>query len=54
MRGRASKSFHPFLLAGVGTGIKACLEDLKDKVMIDFNPVRCFIDEIEVRISQWW
>ncbi|XP_027117353.1 uncharacterized protein [Coffea arabica] len=47
MRGRASKSFHPFLLAGVGTGIKACLEDLKDKVMIDFNPVRCFIDEIE-------
>ena len=49
-----TKAFRPFLLAGVGTGIKARLEDLKDKVMIDFNPVRCFIDEIEVKISQWW
>ncbi|KAL3525384.1 hypothetical protein ACH5RR_013756 [Cinchona calisaya] len=46
-RGQASKNFHPFMLPGVGEGIRASLEKLKDKVMVDFDPVRCFIDDIE-------
>lgn len=45
--GNASKSFHPFLLPG---DFKGSLEDLRNKVLVNFDPLRCFIGDLEASI----
>lgn len=46
-RGRPTQVFSPFILPVNGKHVKASVEELKNKLMVDFDPVRCFIDEIE-------
>ncbi|XP_052196632.1 uncharacterized protein LOC127803986 isoform X2 [Diospyros lotus] len=42
--GGPSKSFHPFMSPG---DIKGRLEEMKHKLMVDFNPLQCFIGDLE-------
>ncbi|XP_019423401.1 PREDICTED: nucleolar protein 6 isoform X2 [Lupinus angustifolius] len=42
--GHASKSFQPFLLP---RDLKGRREELKNKLLVDFNPSRCFIRDLE-------
>ncbi|KAG8383986.1 hypothetical protein BUALT_Bualt04G0070800 [Buddleja alternifolia] len=44
IRGNASKTFHPFLLPG---DMKENLEVLKNKLMVNFDPLRYFVTDIE-------
>ncbi|XP_044469095.1 nucleolar protein 6 [Mangifera indica] len=44
VRGDASKAFHPFLLSG---DLKGSSEELKNKLMVDFDPLRCFVGDLE-------
>ncbi|KAM7520198.1 hypothetical protein LguiB_019160 [Lonicera macranthoides] len=44
--GKPSKNFHPFILPG---DMKGSLEKLKDKLMVDFDPLRFFINDLETR-----
>ncbi|XP_059293198.1 uncharacterized protein LOC132046556 isoform X2 [Lycium ferocissimum] len=46
VRGRATKVFHPFFSPG---DFKVNSGELKNKLMVNFDPVRCFISEIEAR-----
>ncbi|CAI9114714.1 OLC1v1015496C1 [Oldenlandia corymbosa var. corymbosa] len=46
-QGQSSKFFYPFILPAEGKNIKQSLEELKTKVMVDFDPVRCFINDME-------
>ncbi|KAK9285428.1 hypothetical protein L1049_024621 [Liquidambar formosana] len=43
-RGNASKDFHPFVLP---RDMKRSLKELKDKLMVDFDPLRCFVVDLE-------
>lgn len=47
VRGKPSKKFHPFLLPG---DMKGTLEELKHKLMVNFDPLRCFVGDIEASI----
>ncbi|KAF7151525.1 hypothetical protein RHSIM_Rhsim02G0060300 [Rhododendron simsii] len=47
VRGKPSKKFHPFLLPG---DMKGSLEELKHKLMVNFDPLRCFVGDIEASI----
>ncbi|CAL2273857.1 unnamed protein product [Prunus armeniaca] len=47
-RGNASKVFHPFLLAGDLNGNS---EDLRNKLLVNFDPMRCFVGDIEKEYS---
>ncbi|XP_031255043.1 nucleolar protein 6 [Pistacia vera] len=42
--GDVSKAFRPFLLPG---DLKGSSEELKNKLMVDFNPLRCFVGDLE-------
>lgn len=44
VRGNASKIFQPFMLLGDVKGVK---EEPEDKLLIDFDPLRCFIKDLE-------
>jgi U3 small nucleolar RNA-associated protein 22 len=45
--GKPSKTFQPFISAA---DIKSSsLDKLKDKFMVDFNPVRCYINDLETK-----
>ncbi|KAI8566766.1 hypothetical protein RHMOL_Rhmol02G0067400 [Rhododendron molle] len=44
VRGKPSKKFHPFLLPG---DMKGSLEELKRKLMVNFDPLRCFVGDVE-------
>ncbi|KAE9596604.1 putative Nrap protein [Lupinus albus] len=46
--GHASKSFQPFLLP---RDLKGRPEELKNKLLVDFNPSRCFIRDLEKEFS---
>lgn len=46
-RGRPSKSFNPFVLPRDRKHIKTNIQELQKNLMVDFDPVRCFINEIE-------
>ncbi|KAK6150894.1 hypothetical protein DH2020_015826 [Rehmannia glutinosa] len=46
IRGNASKSFQPFLLPG---DMKGNLEELKNKLMVNFDPLRYFVTGIEAK-----
>ncbi|CAJ2646395.1 unnamed protein product [Trifolium pratense] len=47
-KGHASKFFQPFLLP---KDLKGRPEELKNKLMVDFNPSRCFIKDLEKEFS---
>lgn len=42
--GNASKAFHPFLLPELRKGNP---KELKEKLLVDFDPQRCFIGDLE-------
>lgn len=44
-KGHASKCFQPFLLP---KDLKGKPEQLKNKLLVDFDPSRCFIRDLEV------
>lgn len=44
VRGNPSKIYQPFTLLG---GMKGTKEELKDKLLIDFDPMKCFIKDLE-------
>ena len=46
-QGNASKVFHPFLLPG---DLKQSSEELRNKLMIDFDPLRCYVGDVEVNL----
>lgn len=46
-RGNASKVFHPFLLPADLNGNS---EDLRNKLLVNFDPMRCFVGDIEASI----
>ncbi|KAL5754642.1 hypothetical protein ACOSP7_022862 [Xanthoceras sorbifolium] len=48
-RGNASKAFHPFMLPA---DMKGSLDELKNKLMVDFDPLRCFVGDIEKELSK--
>ncbi|KAL0679227.1 hypothetical protein Bca4012_007208 [Brassica carinata] len=43
-RGKASKAFNPFLLPG---DLKRSPEELKKKLMVDFEPTKCFMSGLQ-------
>lgn len=43
-KGHASKIFQPFLLP---RDLKGRPEELRNKLLVDFNPSRCFIRDLE-------
>ena len=45
--GNASNAFHPFLLPA---DMKGSLEQLKTKLMVNFDPLSCFVGDVEVSI----
>ncbi|KAF3447128.1 hypothetical protein FNV43_RR12308 [Rhamnella rubrinervis] len=47
-QGDANKVFHPFLLPG---DLKQSSEELRNKLMIDFDPLRCYVGDIEKEYS---
>ncbi|KAF3441314.1 hypothetical protein FNV43_RR15227 [Rhamnella rubrinervis] len=47
-QGNASKVFHPFLLPG---DLKQSSEELRNKLMINFDPLRCYIGDLEKEYS---
>lgn len=49
VRGDASKAFHPFLLSG---DLKGSSEELKNKLMVDFDPLRCFVGDLEASLMK--
>ncbi|XP_021273608.1 nucleolar protein 6 [Herrania umbratica] len=46
--GNASNAFHPFLLPA---DMKGSLEQLKTKLMVNFDPLRCFVGDVEKEFS---
>ena len=46
-RVNASKAFDPFLLL---EDMKGSLEEVKNKMMVDFDPLRCFVGDLEASI----
>nr|XP_016452559.1 PREDICTED: nucleolar protein 6 [Nicotiana tabacum]XP_016452560.1 PREDICTED: nucleolar protein 6 [Nicotiana tabacum]XP_016452561.1 PREDICTED: nucleolar protein 6 [Nicotiana tabacum] len=44
VRGHATKIFHPFILPG---DFKVNYGELKSKLMVNFDPIRCFITDIQ-------
>ncbi|KAJ6378798.1 hypothetical protein OIU78_028927 [Salix suchowensis] len=43
-RGNASKAFHPFMLPG---DLRGSLDKLKNKLLVDFDPLRCYIADLQ-------
>ncbi|KAI9164874.1 hypothetical protein LWI28_003798 [Acer negundo] len=48
-RGNASKAFRSFMLPA---DMKRGTEELKNKLMVDFDPLRCFVGDIEKDLSK--
>jgi hypothetical protein len=46
-RGNASKFFHPFILPG---DLKGSSEEVKNKLLVNFDPLRCFVGDLEASI----
>lgn len=47
-KGNPSKIFSPFLLP---RNLKASSENIKDKLLVDFDPLRCYIADLQVSDS---
>jgi U3 small nucleolar RNA-associated protein 22 len=47
--GDASKVFHPFLMRKELKG--SSLGELQNKLLVNFNPLRCFVDDLEEEMS---
>lgn len=47
IRGKASKDFQPYMILGGGV---QSLEDARNKVMINFDPTRCFLEDLKVKL----
>ncbi|KAG7990196.1 hypothetical protein I3843_02G012900 [Carya illinoinensis] len=47
-RGNASKSFHPLMLP---RDLKGSSEEVKKKLLVDFDPLRCFVEDLENEFS---
>lgn len=45
VQGKASKLFQPFFSSG---DIISNIEELQRKLMVDFDPSKCFIEDLEV------
>lgn len=43
--GNASKIFHPYILVG---DLKGSSEELRNKLLVDFDPLKCFVGNLEV------
>ena len=50
-RGNASKAFHPFLLPGE---LKGTLEELRNKLLVDLDPLKCLIGDLEASSFEGW
>lgn len=50
-KGHASKCFQPFLLP---KDLKGRPEELKNKLLVDFDPSRCFIRDLEASTVKKW
>lgn len=50
-RGKSSKSFHPFMLPG---DLKGSSKEVKNKLLVDFNPLGCFVGDLEASICNNW
>lgn len=46
-RGNASKFFHPFMVPG---DLKGSSEEVKNKLLVNFDPLRCFLGDLEASI----
>ena len=46
-QGNASKVFQPFMSPG---DFKGSLEVLKNKLLVNFDPLRCFVGDLEASI----
>ncbi|RAL52526.1 hypothetical protein DM860_017220 [Cuscuta australis] len=44
VRGKPTKTFHPFILTA---NLRNSYKELKSKMMVDFDPLKCFITEIK-------
>ncbi|RRT62347.1 hypothetical protein B296_00042646, partial [Ensete ventricosum] len=44
IRGKASKDFQPYMILGGGV---QSLEDARNKVMVNFDPTRCFLEDLK-------
>ena len=44
VRGNPNKIFNPFLLP---KDLKGSSEELRNKLMVDFDPLRCFLGDLE-------
>ncbi|XP_050228407.1 uncharacterized protein LOC126677694 [Mercurialis annua] len=47
--GNATKTFQPFMLS---SDLRGSLEKLKDKLMVDFDPLRCYIADIQKEFEE--
>ncbi|XP_059457350.1 uncharacterized protein LOC132187164 [Corylus avellana] len=47
-RGNGSKFFNPFMLPG---DLKGSLEEVKNKLLVNFDPLRCFVGDLEKEFS---
>lgn len=43
-RGNASNGFHPFLGPDE---LKGSLQDVRNKIMVDFDPLQCFLRDVQ-------
>ncbi|CAN1814117.1 Nucleolar protein 6, partial [Linum perenne] len=48
VHGNATKSFAPFFTA---EDFKGNLQQLKDKLLVDFNPLRCYVTDLKAKFS---
>ncbi|WCJ24913.1 Nucleolar protein 6 [Euphorbia peplus] len=48
-RGSPSKAFHPFILPGDMK--KSSLDELKNKLMVNFDPLRCYIGDVQAKFK---
>lgn len=49
VHGNASKAFRPFMLPG---DLRGSPEDLKHKLMVNFDPLRSYIADLQARIEE--
>lgn len=47
IRGKPSEDFHPYVT--LGSLLK--VEDARDKLMVDFDPTRCLLEDLKVKMT---
>ena len=50
-RGNASKVFQPFVSP---RDFEGSLEGLKNKLLVNFDPLRCFVGDLKASIFHWF